>query len=1470
MSAKPAKPSFFDGTDTSRSTVLAWVFDVEQYLTLTDTPTDKQTKFAASYLSGVAKTWYITTYANKGTTPSLKDFLDAFKGYFSSPTETQDVFGSLERLRQGSRPANEYVTEFKLLAAQLKNPAPDFIQYTFLKGLNRELAKAVINDIEKEDDLDKISIKTLKKAAITELVNAIQPSDARRSTPTYSPSKSSSAATQRSSPAPRSSTASKTPQATGGKKPILLKLTDEERALLRENNGCFKCRKINAGHMSYDCPEGRKGDSYRGADVVKKEEVSIVDGYVVRRPVSPSEMELESGPYLPVPIITVPTRIQQAAVRAGVDPGASINVISPRVVEEHKLVEQPAQPVRIHQALDPDGSTYNAKVVSTVILPEESWTSTQKHEFTIAPLSNHDALLGMPFFTKENILVDPANRSLILPDNSTETPSVLDGYIRVGNALMRLVPESDNFAELNELLDNEYDDVLLDDAAKGEETTSIGFFPKRRLAVNRAGTAYMKLPTEEELKQLELEVRAEYRDVFSDKLPNKPPPADGPKHRIILKDDKKLIKGRVMRVPNKYLKAFKQWVDEHVKAGRLVPSKSHISSGTFLVPKKDPNAFPRVVHDYRALNENTVKDHTPLPRQEAILERAVNAKVRGKIDFISAYYQHLMFKLDRHKTAILTPWGLYEWTVMPQGLSNAVASWQRYMNWVLKEFVGKFCEVYLDDILIYSNSVEEHARNVRLILETLRRHGLIASKSKSQLFADRIEFLGHYVSSKGLEPDSAKLDKITNFPTPRSVEDIKSFLGLVNYLAMFDFIPGLADQSSVLTGLQRKGVEFKWGDDHQRAFETTKRLCKVVRFLQRLNYESEEPVWLIADASNKGVGGYVAQGKDWKTARPIGFYSRQYRPAEKNYPTHEQEMLAIVECMKHWYPQLMGIRFEVLTDHAPLQHWKTQRMLSKRQLRWIEFLSEFDFDIRHIPGVSNTAADALSRYPFAQVNEVLTVEISPKVIQRIKEAYKDDPFFAPILQNPNHYTKFYEPPADGLLFTKTGRLCIPDCKITRETLLQEHHDRENHFGTSKTRSKLASLYFWPTMAADVNKYVHSCSQCLRNKSSTQSPSGLLHPLPIPVDRFDDISMDFIGPLPRSHGFDMLLVITDRLTGYMRAEPTLRTITAKGVAELFHRTWYRQFGLPRTIVSDRDKLFLSHFWRELHRLLGVKIQLSTSYHPQTDGSTERANKTIIESIRQYVNQRHTDWALHLTHVESVFNNSISASMNLAPNELLYGTTVRLFPNIRASVESSVPSVKEYLDQILERINDAIAIAKDSRLAAKTNQIKYANRHRKEDPIYNVGDLVELDSKNIRRRLKKDGKSAKFYPRYLGPFRITKAEPETSNYTLDLPPEYGSTHPNFHANLLKPFIANDAKQFPLREPPRPPPIIPEDNQYTVQQLLDHKIVGRGRWKKTKFLIRWEGYGQEEDTWEYEEDIHEDLVAEYRRRIEQESEN
>jgi hypothetical protein len=441
--------------------------------------------------------------------------------------------------------------------------------------------------------------------------------------------------------------------------------------------------------------------------------------------------------------------------------------------------------------------------------------------------------------------------------------------------------------------------------------------------------------TEQTYSELNLVFRKEYADVFADKLPSKPtkPRPGAPLHRIRLIDENKRMDGRLMRTPVRHYAMLKNFLDAEVAAGRLRLSASLIASGMFLVPKKDPNIMPRVVHDYRALNENTIKDQTPITHQDETLEAMARAKVRGKMDCVSSYSQIGMDPRDIHKTAFKTPWGLYEWTVMPQGLCNAPATFQRWICYILQEYIGRFCSAYLDDISIYSDSIEDHKKHIHLVLQALRDHGVLVSTNKSVLFADRIEFLGHFISSKGIEADPSKLEKITLWPTPKSASEIKGFLGLVNYLVMLDFVPGLANYSSVLTDLTKKGVQFIWTKNHEAAFNTIKRLCRSVQFLQRLDYESGEPIWLITDASSKGVGGYVAQGPDWQKAKPIGFFSRQYRSAEVNYPTHEQEMLAVVECMKHWHPQLSGTQFEVLTDHAPLQFWKTQRDLSKRQIR---------------------------------------------------------------------------------------------------------------------------------------------------------------------------------------------------------------------------------------------------------------------------------------------------------------------------------------------------------------------------------------------------------------------------------------------------------------------------------------------------------------------------------------------------------
>ncbi|GAA5830263.1 hypothetical protein JCM3770_002640, partial [Rhodotorula araucariae] len=478
------------------------------------------------------------------------------------------------------------------------------------------------------------------------------------------------------------------------------------------------------------------------------------------------------------------------------------------------------------------------------------------------------------------------------------------------------------------------------------------------------------------------------------------------RHRIRLVDDKKIHNQRGFAIPRKWRESWKRMLEEHLVAGRLRPSTSPYASAAFVVPKRDPTADPRWVNDYRSINANTVKDRTPLPLPDVVLADAARARVWGKIDMTNAFFQTPMLAEDIEKTAIKTPWGLFEWTVMPQGLCNAPATHQARVNEALRHLIGVCCEAFVDDIIIYSDTLEEHEKNCRAVLSALREAGLYCSAKKTDLFTTRAEFLGHVISRAGLEADRSKVEKILNWPQPKTVTQVRGFLGVVQYLRKF--IPSLAEHTAVLTPLTRKGltsIEAMWNTREQKAFAAVKRIVTSLPVLKPLDQDSEAPIWLMTDASKVGVGAVLLQGPDWKTASPCGFYSRQYITAEKNYPTHEQELLAIIAALKAWRVDLLGVHFRVLTDHDTLKHFGTQPTLSKRQARWTETLADYDYELSYVPGKQNAVADALSRFSFSNGDAALAVcgiseaSISRKVLDRIRAGYAEDVFTTQLVEN---------------------------------------------------------------------------------------------------------------------------------------------------------------------------------------------------------------------------------------------------------------------------------------------------------------------------------------------------------------------------------------------------------------------------------------------------------------------------------------
>ena len=432
-------------------------------------------------------------------------------------------------------------------------------------------------------------------------------------------------------------------------------------------------------------------------------------------------------------------------------------------------------------------------------------------------------------------------------------------------------------------------------------------------------------------------------------------------------------------------------------------------------------------------------------------------------------------------TAVMTPFRLYEWVVMSMGCRNTPATHQRRMNIALRKYIGRICHVYLDDIVIWSSSVEEHQQNVRMILQALRDADLYCSVKKSQLFTTELDFLGHHISERGVEPDGRKVEKIRNWPVLRNAKDVRKFLGLVQYLAVF--LPRLAEHRSMLMPLTTKEVQKEWPGwtaQHQTVFQNIKDIVLSAECLTMIDHEDmgDWRIFVTCDASDHRMGACLSFGEAWETARPVAWDSVQLLPAERNYLTHEKEMLAIVWVLKKFCADLLGTRFTIYTDHRTLECFQGQRDLSRRQARWQEFLSEYDFEIVYVKGGDNMVADALSRMPdegdgrIGTVVAVMTVLTDPKISADIRVGYSSDSFCQKILGNLDSFPAAKV--VDGLIYIGL-RLVIPRMGTIREELFRLAHDSLGHFGAEKSYTNLQSAYYWPRMRAKLEgAYVPGC------------------------------------------------------------------------------------------------------------------------------------------------------------------------------------------------------------------------------------------------------------------------------------------------------------------------------------------------------------------------------------------------------------
>ncbi|KAI3776282.1 hypothetical protein L1987_46057 [Smallanthus sonchifolius] len=843
--------------------------------------------------------------------------------------------------------------------------------------------------------------------------------------------------------------------------------------------------------------------------------------------------------------------------------------------------------------------------------------------------------------------------------------------------------------------------------------------------------------------------------------------------------------------------------------GFIRPSHSPWGAPVLFVKKKD-GSF-RMCIDYRELNKLTIKNCYPFPRIDDLFDQLQGSTCFSKIDLRSGYHQLRVQEDDIPKTAFRTWYGHYEFMVMPFGLTNAPAVFMDLMNRVCKPYLDKFMIVFIDDILIYSKTKADHEQHLRLVLDLLRKEQLYAKFSKCEFWLKEVQFLGHIVNDKGIHVDPAKIETVKNWNAPKTPTEVRSFLGLAGYYR--HFISNFSKIAVPLTTLTHKGKAYEWGPNQEEAFQTLKqKLCNAPILTLP---DGNDDLVVYCDASNQGLGCVLMQ-----RGKVIAYASRQLKVHEKNYTTHDLELGAVVFALKIWRHYLYGTKCVVFTNHKSLQHIFNQKELNMRQRRWVELLNDYECEIRYHPGKANVVADALSRKDHVMLH---CARIQTDIQTRILEAQHVS------VTEGNMYEEMscgvellLESKPNGLLYY-LNRIWVPDHDDLRAFLMNEAHKTRYsiHPGADKMYPDLRQLYWWPGIKKDIALYVAKCLTCSKVKAEHQRPSGLLEQPEIPVWKWENIAMDFITKLPRtSSGYDSIWVIIDRLTKSAHFLPIREDFKVEKLARIYIDEIVSRHGVPVNIISDRDARFTSRFWQSLQKALGTRLDLSTAYHPQTDGQTERTIQTLEDMLRACVIDFGGNWDSHQSLIEFSYNNSYHTSINMAPFEALYGRKCRspICWNEIGEAQITGP-------ELIQETSDKIIQIRDNIRVARSRQKSYADKRRK--PLeFQVGDLVLLKVSPWKGVIR-FGKKGKLAPRYVGPFKILERIGKVA-YKLELPPSLGNVHPTFHISNLKKCLADKNLHIPLDD------VRIDETMHFVEKPVELWVVKSNSSSEVAFLL------------------------------------
>uniref|UniRef100_A0A674PBR8 Gypsy retrotransposon integrase-like protein 1 n=1 Tax=Takifugu rubripes TaxID=31033 RepID=A0A674PBR8_TAKRU len=606
------------------------------------------------------------------------------------------------------------------------------------------------------------------------------------------------------------------------------------------------------------------------------------------------------------------------------------------------------------------------------------------------------------------------------------------------------------------------------------------------------------------------------------------------------------------------------------------------------IPEKEDGGL-RPCIDFRKLNNITVKNKYPLPLMSSAFEPLTHARVFTKLDLRNAYHLVRIRKGDEWKTAFNTHLGHFEYLVMPFGLSNAPAVFQELVNDVLRDMINVFVVIYLDDILIFSRTMEEHHQHVRLVLQRLLENRLFIKAEKCVFHSASVGYLGYIVEEGRVRADPAKIQAVVEWPRPTDRTQLRRFLGFAGFIRRF--IKGFSQVAAPLSALTSTSRPFTWTPEAETAFSALKDRFTTAPVLAHPDPARQFIVEV--DASDAGIGAVLSQRSEAdQKIHPCAYFSCRFDPAERNYDVGNRELLAVYGALVEWRHWLEGARhpFLVWSDHKNLTYVRTAKRLNPRQGRWALFFSRFDFTLTFRPGSKNIRADALSRQ---FLEEFPGAPRDPDTITAVEQAQRDEP-----------------DPGNG----PQDRMFVPSS--VRPQVLEWGHSScfACHPGVRRTAEFVQRRFWWPNLQEDVREFVGACTVCARSKASHRSPAGLLHPLPVPSRPWSHIALDFVTGLPVSQGNDTILTIVDRFSKGVHFVALPKLPSAAETAELLVSHVVRLHGIPLDVVSDRGPQFTSRVWQAFCKGIGATVSLSSGYHPQSNGQAERANQALEATLR----------------------------------------------------------------------------------------------------------------------------------------------------------------------------------------------------------------------------------------------------------------